>query len=99
MRVIKELFGIQVIVNVNIINHVMLEKKYIIKIVNAEKKIVDKLIKECTKNINDVKIARTILAQNENKFKSSCTLYIFNNLYNQHWNPYLFHLLEINKAY
>ena len=35
--VIKDLFGIQVIVNVNVINYVMLENIKIIKIVNVEK--------------------------------------------------------------
>ena len=35
--VIKDLFKILVIVNVNVINYVMLESIYIIKIVNAEK--------------------------------------------------------------
>ena len=35
--VIKYLFGILVIVNVNVINHVMLENIKIMKIVNAEK--------------------------------------------------------------
>ena len=35
--VIKDLFGILAIVNVNVINHVMLENIQIIKVVNAEK--------------------------------------------------------------
>ena len=35
--VIKDLFRILVIVNVNVINYVMLESIYIIKIVNTEK--------------------------------------------------------------
>ena len=34
---IKDWFGIQVIVNVNVINHVMLENIYIIKTVSVEK--------------------------------------------------------------
>ena len=34
---IKDLFGVQVIVNVNVINHVMLENIYIIKTVSVEK--------------------------------------------------------------
>ena len=36
-NVIKDLFGILAIDNVNVINHVMLENNQIIKIVNAEK--------------------------------------------------------------
>ena len=35
--VIKDLFGIQVIVSVNVINHVMLENIYIVQIVGVEK--------------------------------------------------------------
>ena len=35
--VIQDLFGILLIVNMNVINYLMLENIYIIKIVNAEK--------------------------------------------------------------
>ena len=46
------------------------------KIVSVEK-LVDKLVEECTETINEVKLAKLTLAQNENKHKrSSCTLYI-----------------------
>ena len=42
------------------------------KIVSEEKKLVDKLVEECTENVEGVK-----LAENGNKHKqSSCTLYI-----------------------
>ena len=40
------------------------------KIVNAEKKIVDKLFDECTETAEEVKLAKTILAENENKCSS-----------------------------
>ena len=44
------------------------------KIVNAGKKIVDKLIDECAE---EVKLAKITLAENENKHKcTSCTVYI-----------------------
>ena len=50
------------------------------KIVNVEKKLVDKLVNECTENIDEVKLAKITLAQHENKYenmcKCSCTLYI-----------------------
>ena len=42
-----------------------------------QEQIVDKLVKECTKNVEAVKLTKSTLAKNENKHKcSSCTLYI-----------------------
>ena len=77
MYAIKDLFGTQVTANVNVINHVILVSIYIIKIVSVEKKLVDKLVEECTETNNEVKLARITLAENENKHKrSSYTLYI-----------------------
>ena len=58
----------------------------------CRKKLVDKLAVECTENIDEVKIA----SENEHKNKcilACCTLCCFNNLYNKHWNSYLFCLL------
>ena len=41
------------------------------------KKLVDKLVEECTETNNEANIAKITLAENENKHKcSSCTLYI-----------------------
>ena len=71
---IKDFFGIQVIVNVNVRNRVMLVSIW--KIVKCRKKLLDKLIEECTENNNEVKLAKITLAKNENKHKcSSCILY------------------------
>ena len=43
----------------------------------CRKKLVDKLIEECTETVEEVKIAQITLAQDKNKHKySSCTLYI-----------------------
>ena len=43
----------------------------------CRKKLVDKLVEECTENVEEVKLAKITLAENENKYKcSSCTLYI-----------------------
>ena len=43
----------------------------------CRKKLVDKLVEECTGTNNKVKLAKITLAENENKCKwSSCTLYI-----------------------
>ena len=69
-------------------------------------RLVDKLAEECSENIDEVKIARITLAKHENvsenKCKSFFTLYIeflFNDLYNQLWNCYLFCLLQIYKSW
>ena len=41
------------------------------------KKLVDKLIEQCTQTVEEVKLANITLAEDENKDKcSSCTLYI-----------------------
>ena len=43
----------------------------------CSKKLVDKLVDECTETVEEVKLAKTILAENENSYKcSSCTVYI-----------------------
>ena len=43
----------------------------------CRKKLVDKLVEECTETNNEVKLTKITLAENENKHKcSSCTLYI-----------------------
>ena len=47
------------------------------EIVNAEKKLVNKLVDECTETIEEVKLAKITLAENESENKySSCTVYI-----------------------
>ena len=47
------------------------------KIVSVEKKIVEKLVEECTETVEEMKLATITLAKNENKYKgSSCTLNI-----------------------
>ena len=69
--VIKDLFRILVIVSVNVIKRVKLEYIQTMKIVIAL------LIDECTENVEEVKIAKIILAENENNHKcNSCTAYI-----------------------
>ena len=40
-------------------------------------KLADKFIQECTKTVEEVKLAKITLAENKNKYKCSfCTLYI-----------------------
>ena len=47
----------------------------------CRKKIVDKLVEECTETNNEVKLAKITLCENENKHKrSSCTLYIVSTI-------------------
>ena len=42
-----------------------------------QKKLVDKLVDECTETIEEVKLAKITLAENESENKySSCTMYI-----------------------
>ena len=70
------------------------------KIVNAEKKLVDDLVEECTETGSEVEMAKKTSAEYKNGCKSSSTTYIvffFNNLYNQHWNWYLFCLFPLVK--
>ena len=44
---------------------------------NCRKKLVDKLVQECTENVEEVKLAKITQVENKNKYKcSSCTLYI-----------------------
>ena len=76
---IKDLFGVQVIVCVNMIKCDIEEQK--IKIVcencKCRKKFADKLIEECTQNVKEVKLAKITSAEDKNNHKcSSCTLYI-----------------------
>ena len=46
------------------------------KIVNTEKKLIDKLVEECTETVEEVKPAITTLAEIENCYKwSFCIMY------------------------
>ena len=79
---IKDLFGIRVILSVNVINHVILVSETT-KIVSAKKKKkVDTLVEECTENIEETRLVEITSvelhsAKNENKHKcSSCMLCI-----------------------
>ena len=43
----------------------------------CSKKLVDKLVNECAKTIEEVKLAKIMLAENENSYKcSSCSVHI-----------------------
>ena len=44
--------------------------------VRCRKRLIDKLVEECSENIDEVKMTRITLAEDENKHKSSCTIYV-----------------------
>ena len=69
---IKHLFGIQVIVSVNVIKHVGENLDY--ENCKCRKKLFDKLIEECTEKVEEVKLARITSAEHNNLCKCSCTL-------------------------
>ena len=74
---IKDIPGIQVIVNENAINLVMLVNIQIIQIVSAEKKLADELIDECTETIRETKLVNITFTKNENNYEcGSCIVYI-----------------------
>ena len=74
---IKDLPGILVIVSVNVINHAMFGEYLDYENCKCRKELVDKLFDECTEAVEEVKLAKITLAENENKCKcSSCTLHI-----------------------
>ena len=69
----------------------------------CRKKLVDKLVEECTENIDEVKVAGTALFERRNECKSSCTIYVqsmynCDSFYNQHWNWYLFYLPQAHES-
>ena len=43
---------------------------------NCRKRLIDKLVEECTENIDEVKIAGIALFEHRNECKSSCTIYV-----------------------
>ena len=50
--VINDLFGIQAIVHVNMINHAMLENILDYENCKCRKRLIDKVVQECSENIN-----------------------------------------------
>ena len=62
--VIKDLFGILVILNVNVIKLVISVNICTMKIENAEKKLADQIIDECAETIEEVRLANITLTEN-----------------------------------
>ena len=60
MCVVKDLFGVQLIVSVNVTN------------CKCRKKLVDNLVEECTETVEEMKLAKITLAVYENICKFSC---------------------------
>ena len=58
LNVMMDLFGILVYVNTNVINYVMLENISITKNCNCRKKLIDKLVAECSEGIDGNKMVR-----------------------------------------
>ena len=73
--VIKDLFGILVILNVNVITHVMLENIKIMKILNVEK-ISWQVGEECSENIGGNEIIYNKTVNNDRKVCNSCTIFL-----------------------
>ena len=71
---IKILFGIQIIVNVNVINHVMLENTYCANC-KCRERLIDKLVEQCSGNINEKKLHLSEI-NNYERICSSCIVYI-----------------------
>ena len=71
-------YGILVIVSANVIKRVCDIGEYLdYENCKCRKKLVDKLVDECTETTEQVKLAKIALAENKNNYKySSCTVYI-----------------------
>ena len=66
--VIKDSFIIQVIVNVNVINHVMLDNTLDHKNCKCRKRLIDNLVEECRENIDENKMANITLIEYKNVY-------------------------------
>ena len=57
--------------------HIFTQWNCTLTVSKCRKKLVDKLIEECTETVEEVKVAKITSAENENKHKCrSCALYI-----------------------
>ena len=70
------MLGILVIANVNVMNHVILVNIQIMKIVNIEKRLVDKLVEECNENIDEAKLTEIALFEHKNECVCYYTVFI-----------------------
>ena len=68
----------------------------------CRKKLVDKLVEECTENVEEVKLAIVTSAEHENvckMFQHNLFCTVFNIFYYQHWNWYLLCLLQLHNSW
>ena len=73
---IKDLFGILVTVNVNVINHMAQESICSMKIVSAKKKKKDdELVEECSENIDEKEMIYNVTLIDYKNVSRSCTIY------------------------
>ena len=73
----KDIHGIQVIVNASVINLCNIGEYLDLSDFKCKKKLVDPLVEECTKDIDETKLINITLAENENNYEhSSCMVYI-----------------------
>ena len=74
---IKDLFGILVIVSVNVIKQVILVRKLLdYENCKCRKKLVDKLADKFTETTEEVELAKIALAENKGENIVYCTVYI-----------------------
>ena len=52
----------------------ILVRTSITKIVNAEKQLIDKLVEECIENVEEVKLAKKTLAEDQNQHKKNAVI-------------------------
>ena len=74
---IKDLFGILVIVNANVIKIVIFGEYLDHENCECRKTLADKLIEECAETTDETKLANITFIQNENNYEcGSCIVYI-----------------------
>ena len=73
-----DLFGILVYVNVNVTNHVMLENVYLNSYAHCKcrKILIDKLVEECSENIDENELVYNATFNDYEKVCNSCTICI-----------------------
>ena len=74
--VIKDLFKILVTAIVNVINYVMMENIDICKNYKCRKKLVAKLLEECSENIDENEMIYNKTLNDYKNICNSCTIYI-----------------------
>ena len=74
LYVIKDLFGILVTMNVNVINHVTWRRRVFRLNCKCRKKIVDELVEKCSENIDKIEMIYNVTLNDFEKVYGSCTI-------------------------